>query len=119
MSNHFYRFTSTDASLHERLMALENEQRDRLILRRAELGPVPGDRRSLRGRVAGSLRSWADRLETPAPVTTPQTAGSWDWAWDDLVRELGFGAAGRQSSASPVANSWREAPQACGCEPGR
>jgi hypothetical protein len=118
MSNHFYRYTSTNPYLHERMMALENEELDRLLLRRAELGPIPSNRGLFRRRVARSLRAWADRLETPARVARSSTVASWDWAWDDLVRELGFGASGMQSSASPVANSWRDAPQECGCEPG-
>lgn len=65
MSNNFYRYTSTDASLHELQMALENEQRDRVHLRRATLGPVSSNRGSLRIHLAGSLRAWADRLEAP------------------------------------------------------
>lgn len=65
MSHHFYRYTSTNPYLHQRMTELENEQRDRALLRRATLGPVGGARRSLRLHLAISLRTWADRLEAP------------------------------------------------------
>lgn len=116
MSNNFFRHTSANPYLHERMTALEDEQRDRLLLRYAALGPVTGPRRSLRRRVATSLRAWADRLEVPARVETPSTVASWDWAWDDLVTELGRAAAGGQSSATPARS---EVLQGCECEPGR
>ncbi len=75
MSNNFFRYTSANPDLHERLMALENEQRDRLHLRRATLGPVSSPRHALRTHVATALRAWADRLEAPGRVEAVQECG--------------------------------------------
>ena len=64
MTSNLSPFTNGSPYVHERLMAFEAEQRERVHLRRAALGLTGSRRRSNRAMLARLLRAFADRIES-------------------------------------------------------
>ncbi len=70
MRSAFPSFTSSNPYVHEMLMAIEHEQREQLLRRRAVLGLPLHPRRSIRWKLAHHLRAIADRVEPPVAANS-------------------------------------------------